>query len=63
MTEQTQLNIEEVKAIVDDIHDLMNRCIKLTPRAGEYRTILQTVVADLLKAYYDMLLLYIYIKM
>jgi hypothetical protein len=40
----------------------MNRCIKLIPRAGKYEVIIQAVVADLLKAYKDMLLAYIYIR-
>jgi hypothetical protein len=66
MTEQTQLStqlsIEEVEDMVDHIHELMNRCIKLIPRAGKYECIIQAVVADLLKAYCDMLLAYMYIR-
>jgi len=62
MTEQTQLSIEEVEDMVDHIHELMNSCMKLIPRAGKYESIIQAVVADLLKAYCDMLLVYMYIR-
>jgi len=62
MIEQTNLSPEEVENMVDQIYELMHQCIKLIPRAGKYDTIIQAVVADLLKAYYDMLLAYMYIR-
>jgi hypothetical protein len=62
MIEQTNLSVEEVENIIDQIYELMHRCIKLVPRAGKYDVIIQAVVADLLRAYYDMLLAYMYIR-
>jgi len=62
MTEQTQLSIEEVENMMDSIRELMIRCARMSYRAGDYRVIVQAVIADLLKAYYDMLLVYFYLK-
>jgi hypothetical protein len=62
MTEQTQLSIEEVESMMDSIRELIVRCARMSYKAGDYRAIVQTVIADLLKAYYDMLHVYLYLR-
>jgi hypothetical protein len=57
----SQIYLEEVNRIADQIHAVMNECIKMVPRAGKYESIVQMVVLDLLKAYKDLLLLYMYL--
>lgn len=56
------LSIEEVENVMDSIRELMTRCVRMSFRAGDHRVIVQAVIADLLKAYYDMLLVYLYLK-
>ena len=53
--------MEEVNRIADRIHEVMNECIRMVPRAEKYESIVQMVVLDLLKAYKDILLLYMYL--
>jgi hypothetical protein len=55
------ITLEEVNRIADQIHEVMNECIRMVPRSGKYESIVQIVVWDLLKAYKDILLLYMYL--
>jgi hypothetical protein len=55
------ISLEEVNRIADQIHEVMNECIKMVPKAEKYESIVQAVVWDLLKAYKDILLLYMYL--
>jgi hypothetical protein len=62
MSEQITLSLEEVSRIADQIHNVMTECIKLSERAEKYREIVQMTILDLLRAYKDILLLYMYLK-
>ena len=56
------LTPEDVGRIADQIHAVMDECIKMLSRAGEYRNVVEMVILDLLRAYKDILVLYMYLR-
>jgi hypothetical protein len=56
------LTPEEAGRIADQIHAVIDECIKMLSRAGEHKSVVEMVILDLLRAYKDILVLYMCIK-